>query len=180
MQRFASLFVVPCALACLFTAPSWAASDGSLGSTSVGSFDLTLDLLDAVRISGMQDVALGNISVGSLTPGGAQTASVSDICVFSNGLSGQYTLAVSTTSGSLALDGGTSTTIPYAFEWDDGTNSESVTATGTMATNFLAARILACLLDRTATLTLTIQNDDLIAADAGSYSQQITLTVSPL
>ena len=47
-------------VAVMIAANSFAASDGLLGATSTGDLDITLTVLDEVRISGLVDIALGD------------------------------------------------------------------------------------------------------------------------
>ena len=153
----------------------FAASDGSLAATSSGTTVLSLSVPNLVQISG-----LANVGLTGYVPGSDSTGS-SDACVYSNA-AGNYYVTLTSTSGAFNLTDG-SNTIPYAVTWDDTPAStpspDSVvyaTKSGLQAGN---ASSTTCGGTPNASLAVTVNSADMAAKPAGSYSDTITILVSP-
>jgi len=166
----------------LVASPSFAASDGTLGSTSTGTTDITLTKGDGVQISGVTDVAFGATTVAP----GPQNM---DACIFST--TGGYSVEVQ----SLNTDGtelrmtdgaGTPSFINYDVEWDDTAAAatgvaltESVAVTG--FTNAFTADP-TCGGGVSGRLIVSVQGGGaggFNAAPGGAYTDTLTMIIAP-
>jgi hypothetical protein len=155
-----------------------AAVDGDVGADSTGSVDITLVIPPLVQIVIGGDVDLGTYDAAS--PGDiTQTASA---CVRTNGVATYDITATSTLGGGTALQMTDGTNfIPYSLSWDGvalahatlNDNGGAGFARDNAGPGFSACTPVA---DR---ISVTATDADMVAADAGSYTDTVELLVAP-
>lgn len=156
---------------------SLVAADGSLGSTSNADSLITINVVDAVKISSLDAITFADY-------GGADTGATSasdNFCVYVNG-GGTYTLTASTSSDSYTLTGaGTADTISYTVAFN-GTNSASTTsvAVNVASAEFTGSESLDCGAADNANVNIMISNAELLTALTDTYTQTLTVTVTPI
>jgi spore coat protein U-like protein len=166
-----------CALA--VASPSFAATQGSLGTTSTGTVGISATVPGRVEISGLSDIAFGTVDPA------AAAASAENVCVWSNTSGKAYTVTAtgSGASNAFSLSDGTNSLV-YAVEWagtagqSTGTALVSGTALGGLsstATNPGCSSGPAS----TASLIVKMTAANLQAAVASSYTGTLTLVVAP-
>lgn len=154
----------------------FAASNGSLGTTSTGSTDVSVTIGDLVQV-----LVEGNVGMGTATAGANSTGSTG-LCIYRNGSSSvDLTLTSSNPDGSngFRMMSGTDP-LPYtvALTGDDTiasfTSSVAVSLTGadTASSN--------CSGGYGHSMDVTVQSTDLDAAPAGAYSDTVTVLVEPI
>lgn len=165
-------FVLPVALCC--SSMAFAANDGTLGSTSTGDTDVSITIGDVVQVSVEQDVAL------TYTPGSDSTGATG-LCIYRNS-----DADVDVTLSSSNEDSG-------VFRMSDGTNFIAYTVDlsgGTTALTDVASSFLNTISDEDNSssscsgsyshdLDVTVTAADLDAAQAGSYTDTVTILVAP-
>jgi len=158
-----------------------AATQGSLGTNSTGTLDITVDINDLVRVSNLDDLDLGIFNGGS-----SDLSATDTFCVYRNG-AGTFDIVMSGNGSSSAftLTDGTNT-IPYSVDF---TNIPAATTTS-MTTNILVSGQQNANTSSTTcsgagdsdnvSVTVTVANNDLAAAPAGiNYAGTLTIVVSP-
>ena len=146
-----------------------AATQGSLGASSTASASISLSIPEHIRLSGLQDVALGQwTGAGGLV--GQQT-----VCVYTNG-DGQYRL---TQTGQNTLQNGAHS-VPYQVYFNDqpqpggGTPlTPQVPLTGQTGANTQAADCSQG--GHSAALRVEVSGATLGVARAGAYQGTLTL-----
>jgi hypothetical protein len=116
-------------LACMATtlgdASAFAATQGSLGSTSTGTVSIGASVPNRVQISGLTDVSFANQDPSTAA------ASAQNVCVWSNTSTKGYNV---TATGSGAASAFTlangALTVPYSVEWAGTSGQSSGTALG--------------------------------------------------
>ena len=148
-----------------------AATQGSVGATSEGNLDIFLVIPDLIRITQLAD-----IDFGTYTGDGADLTQSSDACVRTNGAA-TYQVTATSTAGSFELQAGTAaTTVPYSVEWGGNALTYN-TGLGTQAADDTS--LGGDCTGATGKVSVTILGTDMDAAEADSYSDTLTLTVSP-
>lgn len=166
------------ALAALGASLAYAASQGTLGTTSTGTIQINASKTSAVMISGLADITF---PASSTTPAPAsQTA-----CLYST--TGSYTIQA--TSGNAQglqfrlKDGGTDY-IKYSTDWfnattggtdtslNSGQTSGTISGANTTSTN--------CGGGTNARVQITIDSTTFGSAPTGAYNDTLTLLVSPV
>ena len=177
--------------AATFAAPAFAATDGSLSTTSSsGTVTFTTNIPNMVRVSGLNDMTI-NVTPAMLTePYHSREDASDNFCVYSNaGANGNYKMSVSATplGGNFALTGPGS--LRYLI-WlsDDPANQfkhnahpGSSFASATTAGGLARPATLDCSDvsgGANASIHVGVDDTDLLAAVAGTYSDTITVTVS--
>ncbi len=160
-----------------------AATDGIVGATSTGTLDISVDVEDLVRISGLSDILLTFDITGTGDIVGSSTA-----CVYRNG-AGTYTVNAtgSGTANAFTIQdaGPTPTPIAYTVGWDDSVTGAGVSAvsSGTLLTNQLGANTVSddCSTGggANAFVEVTVPRASLVAAPAGTYNGTLTLEIAP-
>lgn len=147
------------------------ATDGTLGTTSSGTSVVTIIKDNAVQISDVNDLNMGNHS--ALT---ADEVMSDGVCVFSS--TGGYNVTVSSANGALELVSGTDT-IPYSLDWAAGGAPAAVT---------LGTPIIGLAGDQSATdcggtpnasFEVTVAQADFNSAPPGTYTDTLTLLINP-
>jgi len=143
-----------------------AASNGELGSPSIGSTQISVTKDEAVMLSDVHDINLGiHSAVVSNLVGG------DEMCVYSS--SEKYSVMASTLSGGFNLLGPGS--IPFSLEW----NGEPLAHGLQSQTMFGDSVNFNCNGSQNASLLAIVQATDFNAAESGFYSEIVTLTIEP-
>lgn len=155
-------------------APTFAATDGTQGSSSTGSTEISVTKQAEMKISGLNDIALTVQGDGSAT--GSSTA-----CIYRNG-TGSYSVTAtgSGAASTFSLTDGASGVMPYSVTFSDGTNTPTLTS-NTAATNLSGANTLSatCNGGTNATVAVTVSALEFSSAPAGSYTGTLTLVIAP-
>ncbi len=166
MALAASLFLVSGGLQ--------AATDGTQGTTSSGSADITVTKQSEVKISGLADIALDVQADGSAT--GSTGA-----CIYRNG-SGSYTVTANSGNGSgdFRLKDTSDNVMVYTVSFNDGTNTTALTE-GTALTGQTNANTITptCNGGSNATIEVTVSQTEFNGAPAGTYTDTLTLLIAP-
>ena len=167
--RSGALFV--CALAGLFAwVPASAVTQGSVGTTSTGTVDISVTVRAAVRISGLQDISL-NTTQNSTAVG--QTP----LCITSTQQTGYRLEAVgSGTQGEFNLAAG-GVNLPYRVYFSDQSNRQSLLA-NTATTLNTADQTLACKNANNAHIQVEVAPSSQ-QTPPGTYTGTLTLVVVP-
>ena len=94
------------------SSPVLAETQGTLGATSTGDFDISLTVNGAVKISNLLDLTLPPFS-------GADVSGTRTACVYSNSTGGAYNVTATASGASFDLNG-TGGSIAYSVTYDDG------------------------------------------------------------
>lgn len=157
-----------------FAGTAHAATQGTLGSTSTGSIEINATIPNLAQISRLDDIGLGTWS-------GADLNGNDQFCVFSSTRS--YTITATSANGTGTTfrlkDSGTNY-IAYNVSWTDSSSSTSTlsnaTASGAQATSATAVNCAGA--DNT-TVSINVPSANVAAVPAGSYSDTLTLLVTP-
>jgi spore coat protein U-like protein len=143
------------------------------GGVATVTFDLDLTIPEMIRISDLNDIALGTFD------GLNDLVSSDGICVYRNNVAATYTITASGGSGSFDVDNGIDV-IPYQVEYDD--SNGFVTLTDSAPTDMANANssLLDCGGIAVATLRITTLSTDMSNASPGLYTDTLTLTVAPI
>jgi hypothetical protein len=154
---------------------AFAATDGVLGLTSVGTTIVSITKGDQALITGMLDIALPPWSTGSPAPAGATTA-----CVFSTTGNYQVTTSSANTSGNdYRLTDGFGFII-YTVEWNDGVAGLQPMVGGTaLAGQVGDGASQNCGGALPATVAVGIAVGEMNAAAAGAYTDTLTVLIAP-
>lgn len=164
MRQF-KLSLIAASLA--FSGSVLAATDGSLGLTSVGESVVTIIKDNAVQITNVNDIDLGQHATLA-----ADLAVGDDVCVFSS--TSGYNVTITATGNTFALDSG-SDTIPFTLEWNGAAVTHGTQMTGLTGDNVS----LNCGASTNANFEVTVLAADFNAAPPGTYTNTLSLTVAP-
>jgi len=163
-------------VAVMIAANGFAANQGTVGATSSGDLDISLTVLDEVRISNLADITLGTFV-------GADLSGTSPACVFRSG-TGNYEITATGDGGAAAdefsLAGGTDT-VDYTVTYDDGSGPTAVTsgtALGGQTGGDPASDTCAGTGDN-GTIAVNVLATDMAGLAADVYTGTLTLTVAP-
>lgn len=167
-----------CLLVAAFSSQSFAAAQGGVGTTSTGSLNINVTKLNQVKISNLQDINFG-----------AQASSPSktsqDVCIYSTSGSYDITASSANANGSTfrLASGSNSSTIMYVVEWKDsnsGTSGNNLQS-GITSNKFNNANQNSqnCNGSNNARLFVELNQGNFTGAPAGTYSDVLTLVVSP-
>ncbi|HEX2812512.1 MAG TPA: hypothetical protein PKC32_00210 [Sphingopyxis sp.] len=171
------------------SAPAFAATDGALSTTSsTGDLQLNVNIPKMVRVSGLNDLTI-DVTPAMLTePYHSREDATDHFCVYSNdGADGAYSMAVTGTAGSgapFALSG--PAPLPYYMWTSDNTNQFKSYRFNGSTTSYLSngdgngrRTTLDCSVEGdNATIKFGVNDSALIAAQAGTYTDTVTVTVS--
>ncbi|MEX2489796.1 MAG: hypothetical protein WD356_09770 [Pseudomonadales bacterium] len=162
------------AVTALFSAQALAATDGSVGTTSSGTSQVSLDVADRIQISNVEDIALG-------TYGGTGDLNENmSYCVYRNG-GGDYELTLTTDQGVFEVADGTDT-IPFAVQVDgdnDASDGASI-AYNTASTAFTGSNAGDCNGADNGAMYVNFSEANLQAAPTSTYQATVTLLVEPI
>ncbi len=153
---------------------AYAAGDGTLGSTSTGTTDITLIIPNLIQVSDLNDMDLGTWD-GSSVAGDSDT-----VCVYSN-TGGNYTATFSGSGAGAAftINNGLAT-ILYAVTYDDGAGADPITSgTGLTCANANQASY-TCGGTNNGTIAVSILATNMALMAANTYSGTLTMLVAPL
>lgn len=138
-------------------------------------FQVRLRVAEMIRISGLDSIDLGAFD------GVSNRQGEDDFCVYSNGLTGRYTVTGYGQGGDGAFQVASGAgTLPVQVEYDDGSGFVPM-APGAVAPKQNADRVsIDCVGGSTAHLRTTVEAADLRNAPAGTYTGEITLIVAPI
>ena len=161
------------ALSVFSTGSVIAASDGTLGSTSTGSADVLIIKDDAVNLTNVGDLDLGQFSSVA-----ADISASDDVCVFNSTAS--YRVTVTSANSAFELRNGADS-IPYELTWQD-----SVAAAASPLVHAAAfggqsgdRSSPTCGGSTNATFEVTVASADFNSAAPGTYSDTLTLMIEP-
>lgn len=150
---------------------------GSNGSTTdVTTFRIRLNIPDLVRISSLNDIALG------FFPGSGDLLGSDALCVYRNDPAGAYLIEASgqgTGEAFVVAQGGRE--LPFAVDYSDGNGWRALSAGGSALTVGNAdAAATDCGGASNASVRVRIDEAVLASAEPGSYAGRLTLTVAPI
>ena len=156
---------------------AFAATQGSLGSTSTGTSSLSATVTDLVQIKDIQDISINGTDT-SLPKTGTGTA-----CVYSNATSNAYkitaTSANSSGGGAFTVQSG-SNTMDYTLQWSGKGGSPITLTSGTQsATVFTGNDSATCASGDLSTANVSIPAATWTTSPAGDYADTLTLVVAP-
>lgn len=168
----------------------FAATQGTLGGSSTGSVLITLNINPAIQISNLTDIVI-NYVVG-VSSGNA--TGFSPACVYSNSTTKNYSIKATSTNASggnmrVSTGGGSPSYINYTAQWF--TNPNATGGTPVSLTNGTAVNISGATANNTspncsngasnnASVLITFLSADLSSATQGSYTDTLTLLVTPI
>lgn len=173
-----SAAVVAFAMSLVASQSALAATDGTVGATSTGTSNISVNVPDLIRISGLADLALGSYS------GSGDMSGADDICVYTNKAPGNYfvTASGSGAANAFTITNGTNT-IAYNVFFNDttGTSGEVSLASGVKSAQQTGANTTSasCGGSSSANFHVVVPEANIQAAPAGSYSGTLTLVVEP-
>jgi hypothetical protein len=154
-----------------------AAEQGQISATtSTGRLDVSLEVPALVRISDLDDIALGAFD-------GTSLAGTDSVCVWST--TRGYTITASGAAAGFELTGAASgDTLAYSVQWADDAGENSGTAmTAGIALTGRAANAISPTCNGgnslNATVIVEVSDTDLAAAPADTYAGTLTLVVAP-
>ena len=150
---------------------------GSNGSdTDTTTFRIRVEIPDLVRISSLNDIALG------LFPGSGDLSGSDALCVYRNDPAGAYQVQASgqgTNDAFVVAQGGVE--LPFVVDYSDGSGWRTLTAGGTaLAAGNANAAATDCGGATNASVRVRIEETVLASAEPGSYAGRLTLTVAPI
>jgi len=156
------------------TGTAHAASQGSLGSTSTGSVVINATIPNLAQISRLDDINLGSWS-------GADLNGSDQFCVFSSTRS--YTITATSANGTGTTfrlkDSGTNY-IAYTVNWTDSAAAVSALSSGTASgAQATSATSVNCAGADNTTVAINVPSANVSAVPAGSYSDTLTMLVTP-
>ncbi len=168
----ASALIAALLAATPFGGTAHAANQGSLGATSTGDIDINLIVPNLAQISRLNDV-------GTTWSGGNVVLNES-FCVFST--TRLYTIQADSTNGTGTTfrlhDSGNY--IPYEVDWTDTGGTPANMDHGTpLASQATTATAVDCGAADNTTLTINITGTDIAAVPAATYTDTLTLLVTP-
>ena len=157
-----------------FTLEINGSSNGS--DTDATSFLIRVDVPDLVRISNLNDIALG------FFPGSGDMIGSDALCVYRNDPAGAYTVeAAGQGAGNAFVVAQNGTELPFAVDYSDGNGWRSLTAGGApLAAGNASSASMDCGGATNASVRVRIQSETLSNAAPGSYAGRLTLTVAPI
>ncbi|MCC5888713.1 MAG: hypothetical protein JJT88_19930 [Gammaproteobacteria bacterium] len=150
---------------------------GSNGrDTDSTTFVIRVEIPDLVRISSLNDIALG------FFPGSGDLSGSDALCVYRNDPAGAYLVEASGQGAGqafvVAKDG---VELPFAVDYSDGSGWRSLTAGGApVAAGNAHAAATDCGGATNASVRVRIDETVLATAQPGSYAGRLTLTVAPI
>ncbi len=151
-----------------------AAIDGPVGTAnSAGTVDISVTIPTLIRIHGLSDILF------TFDPGVTEAQEI-DFCVSGNNAAGTYTAVLTSGEGAFQLDN-LGAKLPYHAEFDGstaaaGTGDETYnTATASFGLN---GELGNCVTPN-ASLNVYVSAADLNGVGAGTYTDTMTITVTP-
>lgn len=164
-----------------FLSSVFAATQGTLGTTSTGTVGVSLTIPALVQITGLSDIVLGSVS--SFPATGNTTA-----CVYSNVVSpaGSYFVTASSANvlaGAFRVNDGGTNFITYSAYWNNASAATQTTAltsgTKTAQQTGGSALLLNCGGGSNANFNISFSAVQAQAAPPGAYTDTVTIVISP-
>ncbi len=155
---------------------AFAATQGSLGSTSTGTSSLDATVTDLVQITDVNDITLSAASASDPLVG-----SDSSVCVYSNASGNLYEITASSAngSGSFLLNDG-SNTMAYTVNWTDSAATTVALSEGAQSSsNFAGSASTSCADTKVSSVALSVPAATWTTSPAGTYNDTLTLVVAP-
>lgn len=164
--------------ATLMTGQAFAASDGTLGASSSGTTDLTLEIADRVQITSVEDIALGAWS------GSGNMVGTTQFCVYRSG-GDNYAVTLTADTGAFQVDSATTLdSIAFSAKVDDdldASDGEALTYNTQSAVALVGSSSFTCGGADNAELQVTFAEAALQAAStANDYQATVTILVEPI
>ena len=158
-----------------------AANQGLTGPTSTGDLEVSMDIVEEVKVSNLADIALGQY-----VPGGGNLVGNSPACVHYNNAT-TYTIQFDSTNGAGAgftLDDGAANTVPYTVEYDDTQGGGFISISDGVSANVDGADTAnnddcATLGSDNGDIRATVTDVGLLGVPNGTYTDTLVVTVSP-
>lgn len=150
---------------------------GSNGSdTDANTFRVRVQIPDLVRISNLNDIALG------FFPGSGGLSGSDGLCVYRNDPAGAYLVEASGQgAGQAFVVAQNGVELPFAVDYSDGNGWRPLTAGGgPVAAGNAHAGATDCGGMSNASVRVRIEESVLASAEPGSYAGRLTLTVAPI
>jgi hypothetical protein len=170
--------VLATVIAGLISTGTFAATDGSMGSTSSGQVKLDLQVLDSVEISALNDIDFGQY-------GGTDTGNINAgdaYCVYRNGGDG-YTITPTSANGKFALQGTLGDEINYTVKLAGaatGASAATAVSYNTASGTFSGSAARDCGATDNASVDVSIDEADIRTASTDTYADTLILLVSPI
>lgn len=150
---------------------------GSNGrDTDATTFRIRVEIPDLVRISSLNDIALG------FFPGSGDLSGTDALCVYRNDPAGAYLVEASGQgAGRAFVVASNGVELPFAVDYSDGNGWRNLTAGGLpVAAGNAHAAATDCGGANNARVRVRIDEHVLASAEPGSYAGSLTLTVAPI
>ena len=157
----------------------FAETQGTLGFTSTGDLNITMNVTDDLRISNLADINFLDFA-------GADQTVTSPACVYRNGgaPNTDYTItALGDGLGGTAFTitgAGSGFSIPYTVNYTDSNNTAPLTTGVAYTANGAVTTNNDCLGGDNGLISVTITNAAASSVPADAYSGVLTLTVGPV
>jgi len=175
IEFLAQLAILSLIGALLAPTTSLAATDGAFGLVSQGSTDISIIRGDTAQASGLEDIVLAPWTEGSTPPRGTATA-----CIFTS--TGSYQVSATSSNGTgtaFRLTSGTAF-INYAVRWNDGVGGLQQLSNGVPLSGLVGDSTSPnCSGANPATIQVNITRARMSAAPTGSYSDTLTVMITP-
>jgi hypothetical protein len=164
----------------------YAANDGSVGETSSGDISISLEIPSLILVDHLNDIDLTGASKYTGTTGGMSANEA--FRVTGNGFtSGEYTAAITSSTGGFTLSDGNGHSIAFAFKYDDDNDASNGTtylygaANGGIANNSIGTNddLDSPSGSDNAALYVSFTDAVLRAVPPGTYSATLTIVVTP-
>ena len=165
-------------IAGLIGTSAYAATDGTMGATSSGQFQLDLEILDSVEITALNDIDFGQY-------GGTDTGDINAgdaYCVYRNG-GDAYTITPTSSNGKFSLQGVLGDEIDYTVKLAGAATGASAAASvgyNVASATFNGSAARDCGAADNASVDVSITEAELRAASTDTYSDTLILLVSPI
>lgn len=173
MKNLKLALVASTVLAASASGVALAATDGTLGLTSEGESLITLIKQNAVQITDVADLNLGTFATAT-----ADVVGSDNVCVFSS--TGGYNVEIDgSVAGTFELDSA-GDKLAYSVTWAANGGAAAAVTAGTPITGLTGdSTSLNCGGGTNATFEVTVAQAAFNAADPGTYTDTLTLTVRP-
>lgn len=139
------------------------------------TFRIRVDVPDLVRVSGLDDIALG------LYPGAGDLVGADALCVYRNDPSSRYEIEAGGQGAGRAFElRQGAAVLPFEVDYDDGSGFARLEAGRALRASGADTRSPSCGGLGTGNVRVRVREADLATADAGSYAGTLTLTVAPI
>ena len=194
MDRLNKIFHVAI-LSIAMATPVFAQTDGSLGSTSTGTSDISVTINELAMVTKVNNLAAPSSYSGAVDGNGNGFDMADDVCIYTNASTGSYRVTLEgnyDSAGAAGTDfyvrGGTSgDTILYSVAWNDvrATNTGETAATASSAITGQTGYSdeLDCggatETDTNARFRVTMTQADMLAKRADTYTGTLTILIAP-